>query len=92
MPVFDVKCIICGFETEEIIIHAELNEEKLKCRKCGGIMKQIVPQKSPSFNLVYNNETDICDWDGNTSRYWDAYKEAKANGKDVRIPKHDGDG
>lgn len=91
MPVFDVKCTICGYETEEITIHAELDEGKLKCRKCGGVMKKIVPQKSPSFNLKYNNQTDMCDWNGNTSRYWDAYKEAKARGEDVRLPKHDGD-
>lgn len=92
MPVFDVKCIICGYETEEIVIHAKLNEEKLKCSKCGGIMKQITPQKAPSFNLVYNNQTDMCDWDGNRSQYWDSYKEEKSKGRDVRIPKHDGDG
>ena len=46
--------------------------------------------KSPSFKLTYNAQTDICDWDGNRSKYWDDYKKQKAEGKKVRIPKHDG--
>jgi len=34
--------------------------------------------------LEYNNKTDMCDWSGNTSHYWDDYKKAREEGKDVK--------
>jgi len=37
-----------------------------------------------SFKLEYNNKTDMCDWSGNTSHYWDDYKKAREEGKDVK--------
>ena len=92
MPIFDVKCINCGNEKEILVIHNELKREMITCNVCGGHLEKIAPQKSPSFTLKYNNQTDMCDWDGNTSQYWKEYKEAKAKGLDVRIPKLDGDG
>ena len=48
--------------------------------------------KSPSFKLTYTASKDSCDWDGNSSQYWNDYKKQKSEGKKVRIPKHDGDG
>jgi len=59
--------------------------------KCGYIANRIFPKKPPKFDLIYNNATDMVDWDGNTSRYWDDYKKMKAEGKNPRIPKLDGD-
>ena len=44
------------------------------CPECSiGVMKRHIGNKM-SFELKYNNRTDMCDWDGNTSRYWDKIK------------------
>jgi hypothetical protein len=43
------------------------------------------------FKLKYNPKTDLVDWDGNRSRYWDDYKKMKANGENPRIPALDGE-
>ena len=91
MPIFDTKCIECGHEQEVLVIHDKITKEMVTCSECGGDLEKIVPQKAPKFKLVYDNTKDMVDWDGNTSRYWDSYKEAKARGEDVRIPKHDGE-
>ena len=87
MPVFDYVCDTCDKHTELLVIHNEEVNEKCEC---GGHLYRL--PSAPYFKLVYNNKTDMCDWDGNTSRYWDEYKKQKEEGKNVRVPKHDGDG
>jgi hypothetical protein len=37
-----------------------------------------------SFELKYNNKTDMCDWTGATSQYWTAFKDAKSRGENVK--------
>ncbi len=65
----------------------------MKCPVCfDEIAEKIFPTKAPSFKLVYNPQTDKVDWDGNRTQYYDAYKKQKAEGKNPRIPKLDGDG
>jgi putative FmdB family regulatory protein len=90
MPVYDVECNKCGKIKEVITVHT-FDIDKIECDDCDGMMEKIVPQTAPSFELKFNNKTDMVDWDGNTSRYWESYKEAKARGEDVRIPEEDGE-
>lgn len=89
MPIYDFLCEHCGHEFDLIV---DYDTSKTRCRSCAKTAKRVFPRKAPSVDLAYNPVTDMVDWDGNTSRYWDEYKKQKAEGKDVRIPKHDGDG
>lgn len=43
------------------------------------------------FKLTYNPVTDMVDWDGNRTRYFDEYKKMKKEGKNPRIPQLDGE-
>lgn len=88
MPIYDFACE-CGFQFDKLVSY---EVEETMCGACGEKAKRIFPQKAPGIELKYNPQTDMVDWDGNRSQYWDAYKKDKADGKDVRIPKHDGDG
>jgi len=81
MPVFDTECQKCKEIIEQVCVH---NENFDPCPLCGGECKKIFGGKAPSFKLVYNNKTDMCDWSGNTSHYWDEYKAAKARGENVK--------
>ena len=89
MPIYDMKCEDCGHEFDILV---DYNTEEMMCRSCGRIAKRVFPRKAPSIELKYNPQTDMVDWNGNRSQYWDAYKKEKSEGKDIRIPKHDGDG
>ena len=88
MPIFDFMCTGCSGHDERLFFPGEEIEEQ-KCEECGNIMYKLPPLSN--FKLVYNNKTDMCDWDGNRSKYWDSYKAQKAAGKDVRIPEEDGE-
>ena len=81
MPIHDLICSECMIIVEDV--NVKIGEEVVtKCPECGKIMN-----KKPhigSFELKYNNKTDMCDWTGNTSQYWTAYKKAKAEGRDVK--------
>lgn len=90
MPINDVECNKCNKQKE--ILTMSINEEISEKCNCGGEFKKIFPTKPAQFNLTYNPRTDIVDWDGNTSRYYDEYKKMKAEGKKPRIPALDGDG
>lgn len=89
MPIFDFDCEHCGLEFDKLV---SSGVAIATCPKCSGDSFKVFPRKAPGIELKFNNATDMCDWGGNTSHYWDAYKQDKADGKDVRIPKHDGDG
>jgi putative FmdB family regulatory protein len=89
VPIYDFDCEHCGLKFDKLV---SSDIDILTCPGCGGDSYKVFPRKAPSIDLKYNPITDTVDWDGNTSRYWDDYKQQKADGKDVRIPKHDGDG
>ena len=89
MPLFDYECKDCGCEFDSI---QKEKETIIRCVKCGGSSARVFPRKPPSFNLKYNPKTDMCDFDGNSTRYWEDYKKMKAEGKKPRIPALDGDG
>ena len=89
MPIMDFTCEHCGLAFDKLVDH---EVEIATCPNCEGNSFKVFPRKAPSIDLKYNPITDMVDWDGNTTRYWDQYKKDKADGKDVRIPKHDGDG
>ena len=81
MALFDVICEDCLIIVEDVNIKIG-DECTTPCPECGKVMS-----KKPhvgSFELKYNNKTDVCDWQGNTSRYWEAYKKEKAAGKNVK--------
>lgn len=85
----DFECPKCKLIFEWAI---PSDEETAKCPLCFDVDCPKVIIKPRSFTLKYNPQTDMVDWDGNRSRYWDLYNKEKSEGKDVRIPKHDGDG
>lgn len=81
MPIYDVTCDECMIIKQDVMF--KMNETpNVKCPSCGKLMKKRVHPLN--FKLSYNNKTDVCDWDGNTSQYWKSYKEAKAQGQNVR--------
>jgi len=85
VPIHDVECKKCKKVKEVLTLRAG---EKIPDCDCGGKRKKLAPTgKSPSFKLTYNNKTDVCDWDGNTSQYWNAYKAIPKNKrKDYKLP------
>lgn len=89
LRLLDFYCEDCDIFFEKII---DLKKEKPNCPKCSKVGERSFPRKSPSFRLKYDNKNDMCDWSGNTSRYWDDYKKMKSEGKNPRIPALDGDG
>ena len=89
MIMYDFQCEKCGHIFESLVDSAKVTHTD--CTKCNHLSKKIMPNKI-TFNLKYNPQKDICDWSGNTTRYWDDYKKMKAEGKNPRIPALDGDG
>ena len=88
MPIWNFICGECDECDERIFFPGEEVGTQL-CKRCGGIVYKL-PSLS-NFKLIYNNKKDVCDWSGNSSRYWDQYKKDKAEGKNVRIPEEDGE-
>lgn len=81
IPIFDIVCNGCHILKEDVMIRAG-KDVTTECPECGELM-----EKKPafgSFELKYDNKKDICDWDGNTSQYYRAFKEAKDRGEDVK--------
>jgi hypothetical protein len=81
MPVFDLVCSECKVIKEDVMLKAG-EQPTTECPECNEVM-----QKKPdfgSFELKYNNKTDMCDWTGETSQYWKSFKEAKARGENVK--------
>jgi hypothetical protein len=86
-PLYDLHCSNCDYvKVDEFY---KINEKLPKCPKCGKQLSKTC--NCTTFKLKYDNKKDICDWNGNTSRYWDIYNKEKAEGKNVRIPSLDGD-
>ncbi len=71
MPIFNYKCK-CGYE-EEVLVFIDF---EVFCPECDGeVMERQFSPQGQRFSLRYDNKTDMCDWDGNTSRYWDDVKK-----------------
>jgi len=85
----DFECSKCNLIFEWMI---DSKEKTAKCPLCFDENCNKIFITPRSFKLKYNPKTDMVDWDGNRSQYWDAYKKQKSEGKDVRIPSLDGDG
>lgn len=89
MPIYDFECEVCGEEFDSI---QKGDVTFIHCPKCDGKANRVFPRKPSKFNLSYDPKKDICDWDGNTTRFYDEYKKMKAEGQNPRIPALDGDG
>jgi len=90
MAIHDFLCKDCGNEFEYLIMGSD---DIATCGKCGGRrLKKLSPQSPITFKLKYDPKKDICDWNGETTRYYDEYKKQKKEGKNVRIAELDGDG
>lgn len=79
---YDIVCQDCKIIQEDVRLENDGKPLTIVCPECGKIMT-----KKPnfgSFELKYDNRTDICDWQGNTSQYWTQMKEAKGRGENVR--------
>ena len=80
-PWCDIVCMDCKVLKEDVrLAYGEQPEEI--CPECGKQMTKKVD--FGSFQLKYNNKTDVCDWTGETSQYWKAFNEAKARGENVK--------
>ena len=88
MPLYDYECKKCG-DRVEVLLSMEDAENFTVCSICEGEMVRVLT-KAPSFKLKYNPKTDMVDWEGNHSRYWDDYKAKKEAGQKPRIPELDG--
>jgi putative FmdB family regulatory protein len=82
MPIYDYKCE-CGVLSERVVKQSDINNQK--CPRCDKIMEQQFPN-TMNFKLVYNNKTDLCDWAGNTSQYWEATKKQKKDEGKLTTP------
>ena len=80
----DLFCEKCGYELKDEFIdeNYSISQNKVKCPECGEDLKQHIG--FGSFKLVFNQKTDICDWNGNHNKYWDAVKQARSEGKKVK--------
>jgi predicted nucleic acid-binding Zn ribbon protein len=78
MPIYDFYCEQCGVEQE---IFCRITEGAL-CARCMKPMKKKC--NCTNFKLSYNNKTDCCDWEGNSSNYWNDVKAARERGEKVK--------
>jgi hypothetical protein len=81
MPLFDYRCE-CGNKEERIVKRDEMDSQQCSC---GAYMHRLFPD-SFRFELVYNNKTDMCDWQGNTSQYWNDVKKQKEKEGKLTMP------
>ena len=81
MPLFEYRCNLCNNVDERLEFGTEMEADHY-CSLCEGLASRIVSQCK--FELKYNNKTDLCDWEGNSSHYWDDYKKARENGQNVK--------
>lgn len=79
---YDTECKECGQVIEQLLDDKENPED---CPVCQGKMERIFTKMH--FKLIYDNKTQMCGWSHNNyahNCYWDEYRKAKAEGKDVR--------
>jgi len=82
MPIFDYKCK-CGHEEEKLLFCCY---DSQVCPECGSLMERQFSPDGQRFNLKYNNKTDMCDWSGNSSCYWDDVKKKKEEEGKITVP------
>lgn len=70
MILVDLYCPACSANFIDVMI--DNNDDLPKCDVCDVELKKW--PSAVSFKLVYNNRTDMCDWDGNSSQYWNEIK------------------
>lgn len=78
-PIYDFVCPVCGEEEYDVLCKFD---DEIHCWDCDGIMERVC--NCTNFQLKYNNKTDICDWEGNSSQYWKDVKAARERGEDVK--------
>ncbi len=44
MPIYDLTCIDCGKKLMDVFVHSY--KDKVKCPRCRGTMKRVVPKSS----------------------------------------------
>jgi hypothetical protein len=77
----DVVCFDCKVIKEDVRL--EYQEEPTDiCPRCSKPMTR--KPAFGSFELKYNNKTDMCDWTGETSQYWRSFNEARSRGENVK--------
>lgn len=81
MPLIDIICWDCKIIKEDVRLKYD-EQVTETCPDCGKTMTKKVA--FGSFELKYNNKTDMCDWAGETSQYWKAFNEARGRGEDVK--------
>ena len=68
----DLFCPEC--DAEEIDVFINSSEPLPPCKKCDcKEMKKMI--SAVRFELKYDNRKDSCDWDGNSSQYWNRIKK-----------------
>jgi predicted nucleic acid-binding Zn ribbon protein len=79
MPLYDFYCEKCGIEELDVLCKSS---DGIVCKSCIKPMKRRC--NCTHFKLTYNNKTDMCDWQGNSSNYWKDVKAAKERGEKVK--------
>ena len=83
---FDIYCPECDYIKVDAMLNTD--EPLPNCPKCKEEDKEVEMRKimgTTSFELKYDNRKDMCDWAGNTSKYWDQIK--KEGGEEPDNPK-----
>lgn len=74
---FDVFCPECDLVVIDVMLNSD--ESPPECPMCREKHdKEVIMKKmmgTTSFELKYDNRKDMCDWHGNTSRYWEQIKK-----------------
>ena len=78
MPIYDFECKECN-KMEEVLCGVD---DGFICPSCLKPMKKLC--NCTHFKLTYNNKTDVCDWEGNSSNYWNDVKAARERGEKVK--------
>jgi hypothetical protein len=73
MILVDFFCPKCDKRYIDVFIDSK--EPLPKCDVCEDVELKKLISKPISFELKYDNRTDICDWDGNSTQYWKEIKE-----------------
>jgi len=78
VPIYDYSCPKCGHKEEKLVFCCA---DSQVCPECNELLDKEFPSDT-RYKLHYDNKTDMCDWSGNTSRYWDdVKKQRKEEGK-----------
>lgn len=79
--IVDIICWECKILKKDVWLDYR-EQPKEVCPDCGKQMTKKID--FGSFELKYNNKTDMCDWTGETSQYWKDFNDARARGENVK--------